>query len=499
MSAETIRFQTIASTVSHVVEKNLKDVQVKILEQGILVKELLSIQDERFMDALTEVSKVRTFLSNPARILGSERTKHGEVAEQVEVYIRNAREFINGNERIATFDGVARTAPEDYILNGLKVQSKFINGTNNSLDHVIKHLEKYDGFTDGGARYILPKDQYDIIQRIYQGEQVEGLNARSIVSILEKIKDIEERTGKPFGQVVDGSISNYGDVQLGKIHDTLNDHEQNIMQTNDQKKSEIRKKTEEEKNRLNELKQPSLNEGLKVAGIAGLVGGGMSFATAVYKKHKLGIPIHQFASEEWKEVGIDSAKGAGKASVTAGAIYAATRLTDMSAPMAGAVASASWGMARLIGQYSENEINLDEFIEQGQVVCLDAGIAALGAGLGQFLIPIPILGAIIGTIATDVLWGIAKGKIGTAEIEFRAKLDAYYAKVKQELEEEYSRIVTKIREHYERLGGIIHAAFDLQFNLDTRFGNSILLAQDLSVEEDKILKTEEDIMRFFID
>lgn len=364
---------------------------------------------------------------------------------------------------------------------------------------MLKHLEKYDGFTTDGSGYMLPKDQYNIIQRLSLGEKVEGLNDRSIASILNKVKEIEARTGKPFGEVVDESVSDYGDVQLGKIHNTLNDHDQDIMTTNDQKKSEIRKKHDKEKMRLDELKQPSFNEGLKVAGIAGAVGGGLTFATSVYKKYKKGIHIHQFALEDWKEVGLETVKGAGKASVTAGAIYTATRLTHMSAPMAGAVASATWGMTRLIGQYSENEINLDEFIAQGQVVCLDSGIAAIGAGVGQLLIPIPILGAIVGTIATDVLWGIAKGKMGASEAEFRTRLDAYYTEVKEELEEEFTRIVTKLRNHYEKLGGLITAAFDLQFNLEARFENSVLLAREFTVDEKQILETQDDITKYFMD
>jgi hypothetical protein len=97
MSTESIVQQTIASTVSHLVEKNLQKVQEKIISQGLLNKASISKQDERFMEALSEVTKVRAFLTDPSRILGSDRTKHGEVAEQVEVYIRNAREIIDGN------------------------------------------------------------------------------------------------------------------------------------------------------------------------------------------------------------------------------------------------------------------------------------------------------------------------------------------------------------------------------------------------------------------
>ena len=60
----------------------------------------------------------------------------------------------------ATKDGVGRTAPEDYRVNGVAVQSKYINGTNNSLSHVLEHLEKYKdiNFGQDGSYYVIPKD-----------------------------------------------------------------------------------------------------------------------------------------------------------------------------------------------------------------------------------------------------------------------------------------------------------------------------------------------------
>ncbi|MEZ9922079.1 hypothetical protein AB4342_18280, partial [Vibrio breoganii] len=89
-------------------------------------------------------------------------TKHGEVAEKIEIAIRNARQALDQNafkpeEFTATFEGVGRTAPEDYIINGIEVQSKFINGINNNLKHVIDHMDKYDHFGRDGSYYHIPK------------------------------------------------------------------------------------------------------------------------------------------------------------------------------------------------------------------------------------------------------------------------------------------------------------------------------------------------------
>lgn len=110
------------------------------LNQDDLVRKL-SDQNSNFVDALGKIESVREFISSPEHILGSTVTKHGEIAEQVEVAIINAREAVMGLPARATFDGLSRTAPADYMIDNSFVQSKFINGTNNTLKHVLEHLE----------------------------------------------------------------------------------------------------------------------------------------------------------------------------------------------------------------------------------------------------------------------------------------------------------------------------------------------------------------------
>ncbi|MGQ7156694.1 hypothetical protein ACUODF_44430, partial [Escherichia coli] len=73
---------------------------------------------------------------------------------------------------LATFDGVGRTAPEDYLINGVPYQSKFINGVINNLTYVLKHMEKYNEFGRDGSKYMIPKDIYDLVTRLRAGETV---------------------------------------------------------------------------------------------------------------------------------------------------------------------------------------------------------------------------------------------------------------------------------------------------------------------------------------
>lgn len=93
--------------------------------------------------ALQCVDNVRDFVGSPEHILGNPKTKHGEIAENVDVWFHNADQIMHNRKADATFEGVGRTVATDYKVHGVDVQSKYINGANNSLSHVLKHMEDY--------------------------------------------------------------------------------------------------------------------------------------------------------------------------------------------------------------------------------------------------------------------------------------------------------------------------------------------------------------------
>jgi hypothetical protein len=182
---------------------------VNALNQARINDEIftLSRQDIAYELACKEMLKPRDFVASPGNILGSMSTKHGEIAEQVEVAVRNSEQAIE--ERLqdastfrATFEGVGRTAPQDYLIDGMDVQSKFINGTNNNLVHVLKHMEAYPNFGKDGSFYHIPKDTWQEIQDVLDGKPVEGLKSTTIEAIKAKVAEIERQTQRPFADVV---------------------------------------------------------------------------------------------------------------------------------------------------------------------------------------------------------------------------------------------------------------------------------------------------------
>ena len=114
--------RTVKSTQEQAVASWIMFLNQRRLE--ILI-DRLNQQDINLEEALNELNEIKKFIGDAEHILGNASTKHGEIAEVMQVRIANARRLIKGLARNHSFEGVGRTAPEDYMRNGKQVQSKF--------------------------------------------------------------------------------------------------------------------------------------------------------------------------------------------------------------------------------------------------------------------------------------------------------------------------------------------------------------------------------------
>lgn len=462
---------------------------VNALNQARINDEIftLSRQDIAFDLAREQMQKVRDFVASPGNILGSMSTKHGEIAEQVEVAVRNSEQAIE--ERLqdastfrATFEGVGRTAPQDYLIDGMDVQSKFINGTNNDLVHVLKHMEAYPNFGKDGSFYHIPKDTWQEIQDVLDGKHVEGLKSSTIEAIKAKVAEIERQTQRPFADVVRPGVSDYKDVQLGKIDETLDKHDQELAKQNDAKRAEII-----------DDHQPSLAEGMRATAMGAAVGGAFALGTGIYRKYRDGKNIFRgdFDAQDWQDVGLDSLKGAAVGGISAGAIYTLTNYASMGAPFASALVTATKGVASLAHSYQRGEIGLDEFTDLGLIICAESAIVGAMTVAGQALIPVPVLGALIGSISGKFMVTVAKSLDGKARQVLQARIDEFARR----LDAIEQQVLNRILSEFAALGELTKAAFNVETNRQL-LEASITLAQAHGVEDDKIIKNADDLDAF---
>ncbi len=472
---KTSQEQAIASWIHQLNQIRLDELVRKLFAQDINLKE-----------ALQELQKLKDFIGDPSKILGSPLTKHGEIAEHFQVNISNARRLILGLFPEYTFEGVGRTAPEDYLFQGRPVQSKFYVGDlgNRSFDAVKEHLKTYPGFikTDNGF-YQIPKDQYEKIISILN--KPSSALSRSENTLVKSIRQWERDEQISFTRVVKPSVANYQDVQQGKAVASIKGEEDNIRQIDQQRRNEAY-----------EASKPTIKQGVQATAVSAAVEGGMSFCLGVAKKLKEGKKVSEFTAEDWKEVGLDTAKGTATGGIRGAAIYGMTNFTATPAAVASAFVTAVLGVASQARQLQLGNISEEEFLDNSQVLCLDVSVSAVSSLLGQVFIPVPVLGAVIGNVVGTMLYGITKDYFSQREQALSQSYMQGIEQLNKELDEHYQMLIAQLKKEFAKFVSITELAFDEDVNL--AFDGSVALADYIGVQSGKVLRNKADIDSFFL-
>lgn len=445
----------------------------------------LEAQDLNLQKALEALEEIRNFLANPQNILGSAKSKHGEIAEYLHVYISNARALILGQLERFSFDGVARTAPEDFLKDGNPVQSKFLQGPSgaNSFNAVKKHLDKYMDFFNQNGTYVIPKDQYEMIMELLSKPSSEL--SRSEYTLVQAIRAWEKLHGVLFSQVVEPATVTYAQAQVAVAGDTV-----------DAEEAAIREQDKQIRDEAFEDSKASVKEGAKVAAVSAAIEGSVAFLLSVHRKIKEGKKIGEFTAEDWKDVGIDTGVGVGKGTVRGSVVYAMTNLTSTPAAVASALVTATLGVSYLSYNLQQGNITPEEFLEQSQVMCLDVSISAVSSVAGQIAIPIPILGAVIGNATGMFLYGIAKNNLSKRETQLIQAYQDEINRLNLELDQKYQDLLKDLQQRLEEFILLLENAFSSDDTI--ALAGSIALAQYIGVSEKNILKTDADIDAYFL-
>ena len=446
----------------------------------------LRSQDRAFLNAMSEMQAVRNFVGSPHNILGSAATKHGEIAEQVNVGIRRATDALFGRAPSATFDGVGRFAPADYRMDGVDIQSKYYNGIRNTLDGVLGHSDKYPDFASGG-RYQIPRDQYQQLDQLSQTGRIDGYSESSANAIRNRLDSLKQQTGSSPDDLIEPGEATYDEVQKGRARDTISDREDRLARENEDLKQAARAEH-----------SPSLAGLGKASALGATAGGGVALTQAIWIKYREGKnPFKgEFSTQDWQDVGLTTLKGAGGGAVAGGALYLVTNSTSMSAPFAGSLVSGLMGIGSLLRQYHAGQINGDQFVEMSCFVAADAAVVGLCAIAGQTIIPIPALGALIGSVGGKIVASAIKNVISESESELIEQLGAYEKAALARLDSEFQALMQKLDAYFGDLERMAEVAFDSAVNTRLRLDASVRFAETVGVSHDIILHTTDDLDKF---
>lgn len=485
--------QGIAAYIDYMNNIRLTDLMNAI--ESILKSETdkLSDLDTKSANALAHLDRARMEIVN---LINSNRAGearvHGFIAEFAETGIRNARDVYQGLQNSVVL--LSNNGPVDILLQGKEMQMKFYA----DISVEIKQAANYRKMS-----MIFPKDHVDVIKEIMSGAEAVEINGNILSStkinnIREAIENESALRGVSYDEWLESSMLKYDDVRKGTIDQTLEREVNDINKQTAQQESGIKKEADSDRLSAQQEAQPSFGEASKVAGIGAAVQGGFNLGIFVYQKHKEGKEVWDFDIEDWKECGVKTAKGAIKGGISGYAIYGLTNVCHLAAPSAGAITSGTFGLSNAIVKYRKGDVDTDGFIDLVTLNAIDATGAAIGAAIGQTVIPIPVVGALVGSIVATTALSLGKGVLNKHEIDvikiYQERIDSFVDK----LDSEYQVILDELLNEYNKLGNLQRYSFDLDFNVQLRLDFSINLAKSLGVLEKDILKNEKEIDKYFL-
>src|SRR5690606_26602966 len=125
-------------------------------------------------------------------------------------------------------------------------------------------------------------------------------------------------------------------------------------------------------------------------------------------------------------------------------------------------------------------------------------VVGLAAAAGQALIPVPVVGAAVGAIAGRMLVSFSRDLLDRDSKALAARLKAEHDERIERLDSAYRAFLAGMLQRYDELGTLTASAFDLDMNVDLRLATSVELARAHGVAEGQILRSTDDVDRFFL-
>ena len=202
-----------------------------------------------------------------------------------------------------------------------------------------------------------------------------------------------------------------------------------------------------------------------------------------------------FSIQDWQDVGVVAAQGAGGGAVAGSTVYVLANSTALAAPFAGSLVSGLMAVGALLRDHHAGTIDGDQFVEMSHIVAMDAAIAGLAVAAGQTLVPIPMLGALLGSLAGKLVASALKDALGESASALSEQLAEYERDALEQLDEDRRVLMQRLDAWFGNLERLAATAFDPESN--TRLLEaSVQAAETVGVPKESILRTTGDVDAF---
>lgn len=472
--------QAVAAWVNYLNQLRLDQLVAALRQQDVNLRDALESVDE----AITEIKQVVT--SNRGGLKGM----HGFIAEVAETGVGNARSQILGGNKV--YQWVDDNGPFDLMRDGVAIQQKFYAaGGSFGLGAVSEHLRRYPDFIESGHRYQIPNDHYEVVRRLYLMPRDEAAKVLSrsgegpSYRDWQRVQTFFEDGSVPFDSLEPSHLE-YREVQQGTYEVTMASEKESLAEADQAQRDSSYLKS-----------KPSLRQGAQVALTAAVMEGSATFVLAVAEKRRSGRKLSKFTNDDWTAIASETGFGFAKGGVRGVSIYTLTNFTATSAATASALVTAAFGVAEQANKLRRGEITEQEFIENAETVSLEAAVSALASLIGQTVIPIPVLGAVIGNTVGIVIYRAVSSSLSKREAELIERYLVEQRELDERLAAEYQELVDQLdgamSEYVELLGRAFSP--DLRVALE----GSVYLALELGVASEEVLDSNEKVMAYFLD
>ena len=478
---KTSQEQAVASWINYLNQLRLDELLKNLNQEDINLSNALSCIDET-------LDRISNEIVNNGSGRGGTSGMHGFIAEVAECGISNARSLVNGDSPI--YEWINDNGPADLARGSTLIQQKFVQSGNHlSLCAIKDHLSKYPDFLKDGGKYQIPEDHYNKIKNLLSipSEKANMMHTETNDFSLRQWKEVQQTFGDGKLNIndIEPSKLKYKEVQKGTYKDTFQ-----------REKNSLKEVSKEKRDLAYSKSKPSFKEGTQATLVSAAIEGGTGFYLAIKEKKKEGKRISEFTADDWKEIGGETAIKTLKGGIRGITIYTLTNYTATPAAVASSMVTASFGIAEQAYLFRKGEISELEFYENSEALCVETTISAMSSFAGQVLIPVPVIGALIGNAVGTTLYSLAKDNLSQKEIDLIQK---YLKNINQhefELQEKYQKYIEQLNFQLEKFLDIMDRAFAPDIRI--AFEGSIELARLTGVPYEEILDTPEKIDEYFL-
>ncbi|MEA9984897.1 MULTISPECIES: hypothetical protein [Subtercola] len=449
-------------------------------------------QDLNLQDALTSVDEalrkidLEVVVTNRGGVTGM----HGFIAEVAEVGVGNARRQVLGAD--TAYRWVNDNGPVDLMRGGVEIQQKFVAaGGRFGLGAIAEHLQKYPDFVKNGGKYQIPGDHFEVIQSLHtlSREDASTLLTRSgdgpSFASWQRVHAFFE-TGDVGIESLEPSTLKYHEAQKGAYGSTLTAEKDSLRSTDQSRRDDAYQQS-----------RPSAKQGAKVTLGAAAIEGATSLVLAVAEKRRDGTKLKDFTADEWIGIAKETGFGFVRGGVRGVSIYSLTNFTATSAAAANSIVTAAFGIAGQANKLRRGEIEELEFIQNAELVSLEAAVGTLSSFVGQALIPVPILGAVIGNTVGIVMYKAVSSSLSKREAALIARYLGEQRLLDDQISAEYQELIEKLDAGMSDYLGVLERGFSP--DVDDAFLGSVELARQLGVASDGVLDNDEKILSYFLE